>query len=61
MFDKKSLDELFEELRNEYEMEPEWEEIEKATHLGVAYSDAGVSLQNIDPRVVAVIEKHKPD
>ena len=28
MFDKQSLDSLFEELRDEFELEPEWEEIE---------------------------------
>jgi hypothetical protein len=60
MFDKKSLDTLFEELRNEYELDPDWEEIERAAHLGVAYSDAGVPLKNLDPRIVAAIEKHKP-
>ena len=29
MFDKQSLDSLFEELRDEFELEPEWEEIVK--------------------------------
>ena len=61
MFDKKSLDNLFEELRNEYEMEPDWEDIERSAHLGVAYSDSGMPLKNIDARVVAVLDKHKPD
>ena len=61
MFDKKSLDTLFEELRNEYELEPDWEEILKAAHLGVARSDAGVPLGDIDLRVVPLIEKHRPE
>ena len=61
MFDKQSLDALLEELRDEYELEPEWEDIHRAVHLGVARSDAGVPLGDIDSRVVALIEKHNPD
>ena len=61
MFDKQSLDALLEELRDEYELEPVWEDIQRAVHLGVARSDAGVPLGDIDSRVVALIEKHNPD
>ena len=61
MFDKQSLDNLFDELRDQYELEPEWEEIQRAAHLGVARSDAGVALGDIDSRVATVIEKHRPD
>ncbi len=61
MFDKQSLDNLFDELRDQYELEPEWEDIQRAAHLGVARSDAGVSLGDIDSRVIAVIEKHRSD
>ena len=60
MFDKQSLDSLFEELRDEFELEPEWEEIEQAAHRGVARSDAGVELGDIDGRVADLIDKHKP-
>ena len=58
MFEKKSLDNLFDELRDEYELEPDWEEIQRAAHLGVARSDAGVALGDIDSRVIPFIEKH---
>ena len=34
MFDKKSLDAMFSELRDAYELEPEWEEIQRDAHLG---------------------------
>ncbi len=61
MFDKQSLDSLFDELRDQYELEPEWEDIQRDAHLGVARSDAGVSLGDIDSRVITVIEKHRPD
>ena len=61
MFDKQSLDTLFDELRDQYELEPDWEDIQRATHLGVARSDAGVPLGDLDSRVVSYIEKHRPD
>ena len=61
MFDKASLDSLLEELRDNYELEPEWEEIQKAAHVAIALSDAGVSLKGIDSRVVELVEKHRSD
>jgi hypothetical protein len=61
MFDKTSLDALLEELRDEYELESDWEEIQRSAHLGVARSDAGVALGDIDARVAPLIEKHNPD
>ena len=61
MFDKQNLDSLFDELRDEYELEPDWEEIQRSAHLAVARADAGVDLAGVDPRVVPLIEKHRPD
>lgn len=61
MFDKKSLDDLFDELRNEFELEPDWEDLQRAAHLAVARTDAGVPLNNIDRRVSALIDKYKPE
>ena len=51
MFDKPTLDNLFDELRDQYELEPDWEEIQRAAHLGVARLDGGVEIGDIDPRV----------
>ena len=59
MFNKQSLDNMFDELRDEYELEPDWEDIQRAAHLGVARSDAGVALGDLDSRVVPYFEKHK--
>ena len=59
MFDKKSLDTMFDELRDEYELEHDWEDIQRAAHLGVARSDAGVPLGDLDSRVVPYIERHR--
>ncbi len=58
MFNKQSLDNMFDELRDEYELEPDWEDIQRAAHLGVARSDAGVGLGDLDSRVIPYIEKH---
>ena len=61
MFDKTALEALLEELRDEYELESDWEEIQRSAHLGVARSDAGVAVGDIDARVAPLIEKHNPD
>ena len=61
MFDKTALEALLEELSDEYELESDWEEIQRSAHLGVARSDAGVALGDIDARVAPLIEKHNPD
>ncbi|MCH7606588.1 MAG: hypothetical protein IH962_05475 [Chloroflexi bacterium] len=61
MFDKQSLDALLEELRDEYELDPDWEDIQRDVHLGVARSDAGVPVGDIDSRVISLIAKHNPD
>jgi len=60
MFDKKSLDAMFSELRDAYELEPEWEEIQRDAHLGIARADGGVDMGSIDPRVAEVLKKHNP-
>ena len=61
MFDKQSLDLLFDDLRDQYELEPDWEDIQRAAHVGVARSDAGVPLGDVDSRVVPFIEKYRGD
>ena len=62
MFRKDDIDALFGELKNDYGQSDEFEHLSRQVHLGVAYSDAGRPLgDEFDPRVVALIEKHKPD
>ena len=60
MFDKKSLDAMFVELRDNYELEPDWEEIQREAHLGIARADGGVELGNLDSRVLEVLNKYNP-
>ena len=61
MFDKQSLDLLFDELRDQYELEPDWEDLQRAAHLGVARSDAGLPLGDVDGRAIPFIQKHRPE
>lgn len=64
MFDKDSLNAMFDELRDEYELEPEWEEIQRDAHLAVAWADAGVLDENqdkVDTRILSFVDKHNPD
>lgn len=63
MFDKNSLDRLFEDLRDEFELETDWEEIQRDAHLAVAYADAGVlddQQGNLDTRVIEYVARHNP-
>lgn len=60
MFDRQSLESLFDELRDEYELEPDWEDIQRDAHLAVARVDAGQPLGNVDTRVAPLVEKHNP-
>jgi hypothetical protein len=63
MFDRESLDTLFVELRDEYELEPDWEDIQRDAHLGVAYADSGMLDERrsaLDKRVLTFIDKHNP-
>ena len=61
MFTKEHLDSLMAELRQEYQGKPGWEKLVRDTHLGIALCDAGRPLgDDLDPRAVALIEKHKP-
>lgn len=60
MFDRQSLENLFDELRDEYELEPDWEDIQRDAHLAVARVDAGQPLGKVDTRVAPLVEKHNP-
>ena len=60
MFDKKSIEDMFSELRDNYELEADWEEIQREAHLGIARADGGVELGNLDSRVLELLNKHNP-
>jgi hypothetical protein len=60
MFEKTQIEALFGELDREWRGKADFEKVSRAAHLGIAYWDAGRPLDKIDPRAVALIEKHKP-
>ncbi len=60
MFKKQDLDALYEELDNDWKGKPEYEQLLRDAHLGIAYSDSGRPLADIDPRVASIIERHRP-
>jgi len=63
MFDRDSLDIMFVELRDEYELEPDWEDIQRDAHLGVAFADSGMlddRRVDLDDRVLTFIDKYNP-
>ena len=58
-FDKSRLDSLLEELNSSYLEEPEYEQLLRDAHLGIALVDAGRDVApEIDERVAALLEKH---
>jgi hypothetical protein len=60
MFEKAQIEALFDELERNWQKSSEFERLSRDAHLGIALWDAGRSLERIDARVVALIEKHKP-
>lgn len=61
MFEKNHLDALFAELDSEWRGSVDFDQLTRDAHLGIALSDAGRPLEErIDPRVIALIDKHKP-
>ena len=59
MFEPENLDKLWADLRGKYGNDPDWEQIVRDTHLGVARSDAGVDIGKIDKRVIEAIGRNK--
>jgi hypothetical protein len=37
----------------------EWERVVRDAYVGMAHADAGVPLGDLDPRVIAIIEKYQ--
>ncbi len=61
MFRKEHLDALFGELEQQWRGKPEFEQLLRDAHLGIALADAGRPLgADIDPRVVSLIQKYAP-
>ena len=60
-FQRKELDALFEALTTEWGDEPDYEQLLRDAHLGIALSDAGRPLTGkVDDRIVALVERYRP-
>ena len=60
MIDKDALDALFKELDEGYAGTPEYDQLLRDAHLGIALSDAGRDLAGqVDGRIAVLIEKHR--
>ncbi len=60
-FRKPHIDALFGEIEAHYKEKPEREQLHRDAHLAIALHDAGRDLPSeLDDRVIALIEKHKP-
>ena len=58
MFNKEALDKFWDDLKGKHGSSPEWEHLLRDAHVGIARSDAGVDLGDIDKRVAEVIKSH---
>lgn len=59
MFSKEQVESILNQLRQEWETDPNWEQLLRDVYVGMARADAGVALGNLDPRVVKIIEQHQ--
>ena len=60
-FRRKDLDALFEALRDEWGDTPDFEQLLRDAHLGIALSDAGRPLSGkVDDRVADLVERYRP-
>lgn len=60
MFQKTHIEALFAELEQKWRGSTEFDKLSREAHLGIALCDAGRSMERIDARVVALVEKYKP-
>ena len=59
-FNKDALDALFKELDDGYAGTPDYDQLLRDAHLGIALSDAGRDLAGqVDGRIATLIEKHR--
>jgi len=74
MFSQEEVDAMINELRQQCGADPapghshgplaplytsEWEHVIRDAYVGMAHADAGVALGDLDPRVIAIIEKYQ--
>jgi hypothetical protein len=59
MFSKAQVGAILTQLTQEWHTDPQWEQLLRDAYLGMARADAGVPLEPLDPRVIAIIQQHR--
>jgi hypothetical protein len=59
MFSKEQVESILNQLKQEWETDPNWEQLLRDVYLGMARADAGMALGNLDPRVIKIIQQHQ--
>jgi hypothetical protein len=59
MFSKEQVESILAQLTQQYQKDPNWEQLLRDVYVGMARADANVALGNIDPRVVQIIQQHQ--
>jgi hypothetical protein len=60
MFEKAQIDNLFAELKQDWQGKPDFEKLHRDVDLGIAFYDTGRRMEGLDDRAVTLINKHKP-
>jgi hypothetical protein len=59
MFSKEQVESILAQLTQQYQKDPNWEQLLRDVYVGMARADANVALGNIDPRVAQIIQQHQ--
>ena len=59
MLGKEEVESILHQLRQEWGSDPNWEQLLRDLYLGMARADAGVTLGNLDARVIKIIQQHQ--
>jgi hypothetical protein len=59
MFSNAEVESILNQLRQEWGTDPNWEQLLRDLYLGMARADAGVTLGNLDARVIKIIQLHQ--
>jgi hypothetical protein len=59
MFSKEQVESILAQLTQQYQTDPNWEQLLRDVYVGMARADANVALGNIDPRVIQILQQHQ--
>jgi hypothetical protein len=59
MFSKEEVEAVFNQIKQEWGTDPNYEQLLRDMYLGIARADGGVALGSLDPRVIKLIQQHQ--